>query len=267
MNTFNCDNKTDDDAATTSTSHQAHQSPSLVFRTKIQSLIRNDPDMIQSTDALGMNPLHILACYCTNKNMNSSNNTDFHSRSCRSDVIPQIMNEIIDLRPTLTERKNRNGMTPLDLYIKCCFCRAFPTPLSKVSLKEENTKTDFIASKMSEISINTDASLNISDGTNHHQCLPLCLLIKMGMGWKDIQKIIQINPNAALERGLVTPMTRTTTWGQLACDEISDGVSNDKLSHVESKNEFNNADSNLYPFMQAAVKGNLELAYNLALYR
>ena len=254
VNVNNCNRDNKRDTAT----FTSQQLPSSVFGTKVQSLIRDNPDMLQATDALGMNPLHILACYCTNKSTNDFNNSDLYGESFSSDFIPQIMNEMIDACPILTEQKNRNGMTPLDLYIKCCFCRFAPPPLSE---EEENTKTDLIASKMSEINMNTDANLNTTKNRTNYQsenCLPLCLLIKMGMGWKDIQRIIQICPNAALERGLATPMTRVTTLQQHDCDETSSNVINDEFS------ERKNADSDLYPFMQAAVNGDLELAYNLA---
>ncbi len=252
-------------ASTNNSSHEKEDaitstepSQSSIFRTQMQSLIRNNPDMIQSTDKIGMTPLHILSCYCTNKkiNINISNN-DAPKQCNNSSFIPKIMNEMIDLCPSLTEKKNNCGMTPLDLYIECCFRPFCTSPTPTVSLEEKSVMTD----------TTSDASLYMSNETKNFNYLPLCLLIKMGMGWKDVQKILQVYPSAALEHGLTSPMNRTRILDQYACNENCNTGGDHELSHPKIADECNNTDSDLYPFMQAALKGDLELAYHLALYR
>ena len=236
----------------------------------------HDPkEILISKDGLGMTPLHILAASCssfrhnstgasshcsaaddTNDNDNNNNNNSggypftlcSDKQKLRFDMIQvdmwEVMNEMILLNPKIIQKKNQMNMTPLS-----------------VLLGGDQNQQD-----------QEEGNDNINDHHRHSKgasCteytslkMPLCLLVQLGIQWKDLYNIfIARNPNVTQERGLIQKRMKLRKRMSLVSNE------HDKNDGTRSNNVDDNTDYDLYPFMHAAIQGDLELSYHLTLYR
>ena len=218
----------------TSSTRQSNNHDKIKIRDEIITMIHDNPDIIQSTDELGMTPLHILLCAClchfynnSNTIYNSNNHIDNNMKSrmmiqIHLDMI-EIMNEMIDSSFEVTKIKDVMRMTALDYYMK------FHHIIVTQDLRDP--------------------------------MIPLSLLIKLGVKWDIIKHLILINPRMALQSGV----RKFRKDVMMSMTNKTRSTDNDFIIYNDDEEEDN--DFQLYPFMEAAVIGDLELTYYLALNR
>ena len=130
------DNSICEENGNNNNSNSKRNTESPTTKDQIKAIMQNTPEAIRSIDALGMTPLHVLACRCcyfltiaTTANTSSlASLQPMHLKELKKNIkfktcieILEIMNEMLNLDPDLATVKNHKGMTPLDLYIKCCY--------------------------------------------------------------------------------------------------------------------------------------------------
>ncbi len=273
---------------------------------QILNMIHENPSTIQTKDKLGLTPFHILSSYpCTcskstptsinfetnhhsdenndKTHYNNMNHTDYDDVIMLSSTvfnrkiyidIYEVMNKMIELCPEVTTIKtgrhdNDNDddtnnttsgdnvvmerMTPLATHLKCChICKTIINGKGKPSCM-----TSTILSSLS--------SRNNNDNAVSYFQLPISLSIKLGMKWNYIRHIINMNPNVPLERGLTKLMKNNNNNHDVVINDDDNG--NYRYLHQCQYEYDESSDCDLYPFMQAAVQGDLESAYHLAFYR
>jgi len=168
--------------------------------------------------------------------------TALHVLACNPNATPEMLNLVVDKCPITTTMKTMHDMTPIELYVQCNEGRRL-----SLSLSSKATATSIAVPSVDTSAVATTLFKN----TYENNVLPLLLALKMGMKWKEMKDfILECNPLAIDGRGMKRHPIKDDDSG--ICGDDKRGCSD----YDETA---------LYPFMHAAIYGDLESLYNLSL--